>query len=541
MTSTPLTNQKQIQVLIPMSGQGTRYQKVGYTMPKPMIPVSGVPMIERLLKKMPLEWSCVFVLADNHQDSGLKEMLLKLRPQAKVIYVPKHSEGPAFAIQNAIPHLDQQKSVLVSYCDYGMKWDAWDFEDFVQKTECDACVISYKGFHAHYLSPVTYAYSRVESELVKQVKEKGSFTDQRENEFASSGAYYFKDVDALEKAVAFQKANDIKMNNEYYTSLTVEALLQSNPKAQVRVYEIESFYQWGTPQDLKDFEYWEKTFQNLNLKIKDDAQGLVSQCKQILMPMAGLGSRIGEILNVAKPLVLVNGQPMYLRALESFPKAAKMVFVTLKQIAEKMHLTEKQASEQVLMVLEKTPEGQALTTEIGLAAIVPDQDFIVTACDHSVVLRSSQWNEFIQNPDCDAAIFTIRGFPGTRRKPKSYSYIQSAGSEKFPLIRSISVKASFTEDPSSEPLLIGTFWFKNKAIAQKGIDILKKNDVRVNNELYLDSVFTLLMNEGHKVREIPLDGYINWGDAESLKEALYWYEVFMGYKVKSREAYPNCK
>lgn len=523
-----------LQVLIPMSGQGTRYQKAGYNQPKPMIPVNGRPMIERLLEKIPSEWPCVFVLAENHKSTGLKELLLQLRPQAKIIFVPKHSEGPAFAIENSLSQLDPQKGVLISYCDYGLKWDPWDFANFVQSTQCDTCLVSYRGFHAHYLSPVPYAYSRLEGELVRQVKEKGSFTDQRENEYASCGAYYFREVSALKKALEFQKKNNLKINGEYYTSLTAEALLQMSPDAQGRVYEIEAFYQWGTPQDLREFEYWEGVFQNLNRTFLNSE----IRCTQILMPMAGLGSRIGEILKTAKPLVSLDGQPMYRRALDSFPRAERNVFVTVESIAEKIQI---QPHER-LISLSETPAGQALTTEIGLSEIEDGKDFIVTACDHSVVLNHSIWKSFLVQPDCEAAIFTVKGFPGTSRKPQSFSYVQSSSEEGayFPLVKGISVKRPMTETPGQEDLLVGSFWFKNKQVALEGIAELKARNLRVNGELYLDSIFALLIGKGLKVRKIPLDGYINWGDAESLKESLYWYEVFMGHKMKPRPSYPGC-
>lgn len=523
-----------LQVLIPMSGQGTRYQKAGYNQPKPMIPVNGRPMIERLLEKFPTDWPCVFVLADNHQTTGMSELLLQLRPQAKIIYVPKHSEGPAFAIENAIPHLDPTKGVLVSYCDYGLKWDPWDFANFVQSTQCDTCLVSYRGFHAHYLSPVPYAYSRMQGERVVQVKEKGSFTSQRENEYASCGAYYFREVEAMKNALAFQKKNDLKLNGEYYTSLTVEALLKMDPQAQGRVYEIEAFYQWGTPQDLREFEYWERVFQSLNRSLVQPE----SRCSQILLPMAGLGSRIAEILKIPKPLVSIDGIPMYRKALESFPRADRNVFVTVQSIAEKVQVS----SHERMIALKETPSGQALTTELGLAEIEDGKDFIVTACDHSVVLNNQVWKSFIAKPDCDAAIFTVRGFPGTTRKPQSFSYVQTASQEGayFPLVQGISVKRPLTAEPSQEELLVGSFWFKNKQVALDGIRELKSRDLRVNGELYLDSIFILLIENGLKVRQIPLDGYINWGDAESLKESLYWYEVFMGHKMMPRPSYPGC-
>ena len=35
-----------LNIVIPMAGRGTRFVKEGYTLPKPLIPVRGVPMIK---------------------------------------------------------------------------------------------------------------------------------------------------------------------------------------------------------------------------------------------------------------------------------------------------------------------------------------------------------------------------------------------------------------------------------------------------------------------------------------------------------------
>ena len=132
-----------IQLLIPMSGQGTRYKKAGYNQPKPLIPVNGRPMIERLLEKFPTDWPCTFVLAENHQSTELPVLLKKLRPLAKIIVVPVHSQGPSFAVKAALSSMIEEDPILVSYCDYGLTWDPWDFQKFVEQSQCDAALISF--------------------------------------------------------------------------------------------------------------------------------------------------------------------------------------------------------------------------------------------------------------------------------------------------------------------------------------------------------------------------------------------------------------
>ncbi len=190
--------------------------------------------------------------------------------------------------------------------------------------------------------------------------------------------------------------------------------------------------------------------------------------------------------------------------------------------------------------LEKTPEGQALSVEAGLNLLQANQEIIVSACDHGIVLSSEKWNEFQKSKHSyDAAIFTAIGFPGTIRRPQAFAYVNVANPNSIEPIKTVSVKKPISDFPSQDPLLVGSFWFKNKDILEKGISLLKKNNIRVNGELYLDSVFNLLIDTGYKVANIPLDGYINWGDPDSLAEALYWSDVFCGQKNLVRSRYPG--
>lgn len=522
-----------MQVLIPMSGQGTRYKKVGYSQPKPLIPVSGRPMIERLLQKIPTEWPVTFVLAENHRSTELPEVLLKLRPQAQQIFIPAHDKGPSYAIKAALPHLKSQEPVLVSYCDYGFKWDPWDFAEFVKNSRCHSALLSYRGFHAHYLSPVTYAFSRMQGEQVVEVREKGSFTDQRENEFASAGAYYFDSVVTLTKAIEAQEKLNLSLNGEFYTSLTVEALLRSQPNANVRVYEIPAFYQWGTPEDLQTFEYWEKTF---NLWAHTQNHGMTVD--HVHMPMAGLGSRFKDYYNTPKPFLFIDETPMYRLALNSLPLGNTTSFVSLKSVEQSLSLKSHEAAH----FLPETPPGQAFSVQAGLTAIPEQGTLVISACDHSIVIEPTVWEEFQKNPDCDAAIFTIQGFPGARRRPQAFAYVEVKGdintninNKTFSEVSRVSVKQPLSSDPTQDHLLVGSFWFKNKSVLEKSLSQLIEKNPRVNGELYLDSIFNLMIENSLKVRIIPLDGYVNWGDPDSLAEALYWKEVFLGHRLSKRQ------
>ncbi|MBI1860393.1 MAG: NTP transferase domain-containing protein [Deltaproteobacteria bacterium] len=509
-------SQKRIHLVIPMSGQGNRFQAAGFRMPKPLVPVSGTPMIERNLRLFPAEWPVSFVLAENHKQTGLVELLRRLRPQAEIDFIAPHKLGPSFAAERVIRRLDPETPVFVSYCDYGMVWDPCEFERFVEKSRCDACLVSYRGFHPHYLRCHTYAFSRLEGERVVEVKEKGHFTDDYLAEYASNGGYYFRTANTFLKAHERQVTDDLTVNGEHFTSLTVEAVLRQDPKAEVRVFEIPRFFQWGTPEDVKVFEYWESAYSSANRFGRVE-----NRVDQILMPMAGLGSRFKSFA-LPKPLIPVNGRPMFREAIDSLPRSNTVTVVTLNQVRAEVMTAAPGAK---VVSLSTTPSGQALSTGAGLSAIDFEREVIVSSCDHGIVLDPKVWREFPRE-DCDAAIFTVTGYPGALRRPEAYAYVATDGEEEFPLVKSVSVKQPISPEPDRDPLLVGTFWFRSGRILREGIEELKRRDTRVNGELYLDSVFQVLMEKGYRVRTIPLSGYLCWGDPDSYDESQYWFETF---------------
>ena len=523
-------------LLIPMSGQGARYREAGYREPKPLVPINGTPMIERVLSCFPVDWRATFVLAANHLDTELPSALRRLRPEARQMVIPAHAKGPSFAIRGALDSMNDDTSVFVSYCDFGMVFDPRHFERFVADTSCDACVVSYRGFHAHYLSPTTYAYSRLEGDRVVEVREKASFTDDREQEFAQAGAFYFRRADVLRDAIDYQLANELTCHGEYYTSLTIEALLRMRPESHVRVFEIPAFFQWGTPADLRAFEYWETSYRAYN-RLAARPRPRVSQ---ILMPMAGGGARFSARTRVPKPLIPVHGRPMFAEALRSLPTAGRTVIVTLRAIqAASPELSEQGMN---VVALASTPAGQALSVEAGLLEIDDLGDILVSSCDHGIVIDPATIERLTsQSVTCDAAVFTITGYPGVDRSPMAYAYVvpDASDADPFPRIQRVSVKTPISAMPSQAPLLVGTFWFRTRDILSRGLAELKRRNQLVNGELYLDGIADVLASMGCIVRMVPLDGYLGWGDPDALAEALYWRDVFCGFGSQPRERLPG--
>ena len=90
----------------------------------------------------------------------------------------------------------------------------------------------------------------------RKIKEKESFSKNREDDFASTGGYYFKSAKLLKEAIIEQQKQNLSWNGEFFTSLAAKALMNVRSDLKVHAYEIKKFFQWGTPEDLKAFEYW---------------------------------------------------------------------------------------------------------------------------------------------------------------------------------------------------------------------------------------------------------------------------------------------
>ena len=250
-----------MQVVITVAGHGQRFVDSGYSVPKPLIPLANKPAIQYLIESFASEWKLFFVLGKHLKNSELPDLILKIRPKAEIIFTRYSDRGPIDTVLAAVPHLNAEDSVAVSYCDYAMVWDPIHFENFVRTNNCDMSVISYHGWHPTFLGPNTYAHLQLDTDNKKilKIQEKKLFGDHIEREWTSAGFYYFRNLELLQKGLQLQLQKKLKHGNEYYTSLAIQALIedanQLNP-IQVLNYQINYFIQMGTPADIQQFEKW---------------------------------------------------------------------------------------------------------------------------------------------------------------------------------------------------------------------------------------------------------------------------------------------
>lgn len=249
------------QVIIPMTGNGSRFVAAGYKDLKPMIKVQGLPIIEWIVKKMfSPDDELVFVCRESHLKDfpGYESYLSSLAPSAKILKVAKwEKKGPVFDILKVAKELDDELPTVISYCDYFMLWDWGKFKTEALARECSGAVPCYTGFHPHLIHEKNlYASCRVDqNEDLIEIREKFSFELNKFNARHSPGLYYFKSARLMKEYYQKSVNEDLSLNGEFYSSLPYNLLVKDGLKVWAPA-NVDFFCQWGTPEDLQEYLFW---------------------------------------------------------------------------------------------------------------------------------------------------------------------------------------------------------------------------------------------------------------------------------------------
>jgi NDP-sugar pyrophosphorylase family protein len=517
-----------MKIIVPMSGYGQRFLDEGYSLPKPLIKVDGIPMIQHVSNLFDDDCKFLFICSEEHLDNNnynMAEVLKRAVSNSEIIGIPSHKKGPVHAVLAAEHLIKVDEPCIINYCDFSCYWSWQDFLTYVQETECDGCIPAYKGFHPHSLNSTNYAYLRHDGEKVFDIQEKKPFTDQKMKEYASSGTYYFKSSYQMLAALKFAVENDLSTNGEYFISLAYHFLFKN--KSDVRVFELEHFMQWGTPQDLEEYLYWSHTFRML---VSGEPRSS-SYINNLIMPLAGAGSRFADAgWVVPKPLIEVYQEPMAKTAIKALPLAKQYSFVTRHNEDASYDFNEKIFSSfdnYRTASLSNVTAGQALTASIGVSLLPEHEgDVTICACDSALLYDADAYFELLNQESYDVIVWTAASYPYAKANPKAYGWV-TANSKN--VVQEVAVK-SLPKQIDKAKVITGTFSFANTSTLMKLLAAALENKTTVKSEYYLDSLLEMALEEGLRVVAFDVDAFVSWGTPEELNTFKYWQECFDKWK-----------
>ncbi|MCF8166044.1 MAG: hypothetical protein K9J35_05170, partial [Rhodoferax sp.] len=185
----------------------------------------------------------------------------------------------------------------------------------------------------------------------------------------------------------------------------------------------------------------------------------------------------------------------------------------------------------IITLVPEVTEGQACTALIGLDALEESNTknsggdlspITFGACDNGVLFNQAAYQALINNPDVDVIVWGARGHTNAVRKPQMFGWIDANADGR---INTISVKTPLASPPT-DPIVIGTFTFKNPSNARRAIDTLIARNGRINGEFYLDSCINDAIDLGLRCHLFEVDSFISWGTPNDLKTFEYWQSCF---------------
>ena len=250
-----------MQIVIPMTGDGKRFRAAGYDRLKPMIRVHDVPMVEWVTRLFPgSSHQITFICRREHleQLGYLEPEMKRIAPAGRILEIHDWiKRGPVNDLLRVQDEIEDDEPVIVSYCDYFMLWDYSHFLRAVANGKFDGAVPCYSGFHPHLLPPENlYASCRVDADdLLLEVREKFSWTEDRTLSRHSPGLYYFRSGRLMKTYCAKLIESGQSIAGEYYVSTVFNGMAEDGLKVWCP-NNVSHFCQWGTPRDLAEYHGW---------------------------------------------------------------------------------------------------------------------------------------------------------------------------------------------------------------------------------------------------------------------------------------------
>lgn len=231
-----------LNVLIPMAGAGSRFEKAGYTFPKPLIDVNGSPMIQVVVKNLNFCAKHVFIVQKAHRSKyNLDSMLGLISKDCDIIDVDGVTEGAACTTLLAKDIINNDSPLVIANSDQFVEWNTSEFMYKMQEQDVDAGILCFKSTHPK------WSFVKVdELGFVTEVAEKKPISD-----IATVGIYYWKRGADYVKYAEQMIAKNQRHNNEFYVCPVFNEAIADGKK--IKTFNIEKMFGLGTPEDLSNF------------------------------------------------------------------------------------------------------------------------------------------------------------------------------------------------------------------------------------------------------------------------------------------------
>jgi HAD superfamily hydrolase (TIGR01509 family) len=238
----PKWKDDRLNVLIPMAGAGSRFEKAGYTFPKPLIDVNGKPMIQVVVENLNLDANFIFIVQKTHREKYNLDVLLNLiAPKCKIVEVDKITEGAACTALLAKEYINNNNPLFFANSDQFVEWDSNEFMYKMNETQLDGAIVTFESTH-----PKWSFVKEDKDGFALEVAEKKPISNN-----ATVGFYFWNKGSDFVKYAEQMIEQNTRVNNEFYVCPVFNEAIKDNKK--IKTFKIQKMWGLGTPEDLDTY------------------------------------------------------------------------------------------------------------------------------------------------------------------------------------------------------------------------------------------------------------------------------------------------
>lgn len=241
---------RDLHIIMPMAGEGSRFKNEGWTTPKPLIQLNGQPLFRHALNSISSNGFSIkhtFIVRQEHIDKySIDKEITKTIPDANIVSVLETTRGAVETCMLAKNFIDDNDGVVVMDCD--LEFESKEYISKIIKELCLTADEANGGVLVSFTSDLpkySYALTDDNGKVIKTAEKEVI------SNHALCGAYFFSTGRDF-KAAAHELLNDPDFDKpEFYISLLFNRLIKN--KQTVELAKVDSYKSFGTPEELRSY------------------------------------------------------------------------------------------------------------------------------------------------------------------------------------------------------------------------------------------------------------------------------------------------